>query len=102
MAQRYKITRGFEENRTSEQTISLEESKQYFAFKIGFTYTNVYTVKGETTMSIDGEFFMWDYNGTSIPFRHYDGDIYVSGTNPAVIPMVIEVASELVADVVEE
>ncbi|MGW9124017.1 hypothetical protein ACWGPW_03330 [Paenibacillus chitinolyticus] len=103
MSQRYRITRAFQENGNSAKTISLEECKQIFSSKADFTYTTVFTVKGSTSMSIEGDFFIWSYDeDTQIPFRHYDGDLYVSGTNKVVIPAVIEVASELGADVQEE
>ncbi|MBH5320341.1 hypothetical protein I6N90_21345 [Paenibacillus sp. GSMTC-2017] len=101
MSKRYKITRSLQENGDLEQTISLEECKTYFASKPDFTYSSVFTVTGATTMSIDGDFFMWSYGEVKIPFRYYQGDIYVSGTNEAVIPMMLEVASELVADITE-
>jgi hypothetical protein len=101
MSKRYRITREFQENGPSARTISLEECKQYFADKPDFAYTPVFTVTGSTTMSIAGDFFMWSFGETKIPFRHYEGDIYVSGTNDAVIPKMIEVAGELEADVVE-
>jgi len=101
MSQRYRITRALQENGNLEQTISLDECKQYFSSKADFTYTSVYTVTGSTSMSIDGDFFMWNYIDTQIPFRYYQGDIYVSGINEAVIPMMIEVASELIADIQE-
>ncbi|MGG4142503.1 hypothetical protein ABEW34_05170 [Paenibacillus algorifonticola] len=102
MSKRYRITRVLQNNDSSALTISLEECKQYFASKPDFSYTSVFTVKGATTMSIEGDFFMWSCGEASIPFRHYDGDIYVSGTNDVVIPKVIEVASELIADIVNE
>lgn len=102
MSQRYRITRSLQENGISEQTISLDECKQYFASKPDFSYTPVFTVTGATSMSIEGDFFMWSYNDSKIPFRHYQGDIYVSGTNEAVIPIMMEVASELRADVLGE
>jgi hypothetical protein len=101
MSQRYRITREFQENGNSPQTISLEECKQYFASKPDFSYTSVFTVKGPTSMSIEGDFFMWSYGDIKIPFRYYEGDIYVSGTNEAVIPKMIEVAGDLRADVQE-
>ncbi|MDF2961277.1 MAG: hypothetical protein K0S39_3012 [Paenibacillus sp.] len=101
MSKRYRITREFQENGNSAQTITLEESKRYFMSKPDFSYTSVFTVTGNTSMSIEGDFFMWSYGDTKIPFRHYQGDIYVSGTNEAVIPKMIEVASELGADVLE-
>lgn len=44
---------------------------------------------------------MWSFGDTIIPFRHYQGDIYLSGTNEAVIPKMIEVATELGADVLK-
>ncbi|AOZ91298.1 hypothetical protein [Paenibacillus crassostreae] len=99
MNQRYRITREFQEIDISEKTISLEECKKYFEIKPDFTYTPVFTVTGATSMSIEGDFFMWSYGDIKIPFRYYQGDIYVSGTNEAVIPIMIEVASELRADV---
>lgn len=102
MSQRYRITREFQDKGHSGQTISLEECKQYFASKPDFTYTSEFKVTGATTMSIAGDFFMWSYNDKKIPFRHYEGDIYVSGTNAAVVPIMMEVAGELEADVLED
>jgi hypothetical protein len=102
MSNRYRLTRAFQENGSSEKTIALEECKQYFASKPDFSYTSVFTVTGSTSMSIEGDFFMWSYEDKKIPFRYYEGDIYVSGTNSAVIPIMIEIATELGADVVEE
>lgn len=103
MSQRYRITRAFRENHNSApaQTISLEVCKQYFTSKPDFSYTSEFTVKGSTSMTIEGDFFMWSYGDTKIPFRYYQGDIYVSGINEAVIPKMIEVAGELEADVLE-
>jgi hypothetical protein len=102
MSQRYRITRAFQESGKLSQTISLEECKRYFTSKPDFSYTSVFTVTGSTSMSIEGDFFMWSYGGDKmIPFRHYQGDIYVSGTIEAVIPRMIEVARELGADVLE-
>lgn len=101
MSQRYRITRSFQEN-AADQSISLEECKQYFASKPDFAYSPVFTVKGPTsTMSIDGDFFMWSYDDLQIPFRHYMGDLYVAISNEAVIPKMMEVASELRADLTE-
>ncbi|SFK78567.1 hypothetical protein SAMN03159341_101563 [Paenibacillus sp. 1_12] len=101
MSQRYRITRALQDNEDSAKTISLEECKQYFASKPDFSYTSVFTVTGSTSMSIEGDFFMWSFGSTEIPFRHYQGDIYVSGTNEVVIPKMIEIAGELGADVLE-
>lgn len=101
MNQRFRITRSMQENIT-EQAITLEECKDYFATKPDFTYTEVFTVKGtESTMSIKGDFFMWKHEDLEIPFRLYMGDIYVAVANEAVIPKMLEISSDLRADVVE-
>lgn len=102
MSQRYRITRTTLENSNLVQTITLEECKQYFASKPDFIYSTVFTAKGSTSMFIDGDFFMWSYGEIKIPFRHYQGDLYVSGTNAAVIPIMNEVADELGAKVLDE
>ncbi|MCR8644288.1 hypothetical protein NV379_16670 [Paenibacillus sp. N1-5-1-14] len=99
MSQRYRITREHQE--ISEKQISLEECKQYFETRPDVTYTSVFTVKGETTMSIEGDFFMWSYGELLIPFRHYEGDLYVSGANEAVVPFMMEIAGALRADIEE-
>jgi hypothetical protein len=101
MSKRYRITRDFQIQEDSPGPITLEECKQYFASQPDFTYTSVFTVKGETTMSIEGDFFMWSYGDRQIPFRHYQGDVYVSGAHDAVIPRMMEVASGLRADIAE-
>jgi hypothetical protein len=101
MSQRYRITRASQGNENSSQIISIEECKQYFTAKPDFSYTSVFTVTGSTSMSIDGDFFIWSYGNIKIPFRHYQGDIYVSGTHEAVIPKMTEIAAELGADVLE-
>ncbi|MBM7563871.1 hypothetical protein [Paenibacillus sacheonensis] len=101
MSQRYRITREIKSGGSQDAAITLEECKRYFGARPDFAYTSVFTVTGATTMSIEGDFFMWSHGSDRIPFRHYQGDLYVSGTNEAVIPMMLEVASELEADVVE-
>ncbi len=99
MSRRYRLTR---EMQPGSEPITLEECKTYFALQSDFTYSPVYTVTGAVTMSIDGDFFLWSLGGdTVIPFRHYQGDVYVSGSNDAVIPRMIEVASALHADITE-
>ncbi|NBD23157.1 hypothetical protein [Paenibacillus glycinis] len=100
MSQRYRITRELNEN-GEPKTITLEECMLYFGAKPEFSYTPVFTVTGPTTMSIEGDFFMWSHGEAKIPFRHYQGDIYVSGTNEAVIPKMMEVAGDLEAAVTE-
>ncbi|MNC75985.1 hypothetical protein D3C75_1276180 [compost metagenome] len=86
----------------AEQAITLEECKPYFAAKSDFIYSPVLTVKGpESTMSIDGDFFMWRYEGMEFPFRWYMGDLYVALSTEAIVPVMLEIATDLRADVVE-
>ncbi|MBJ6362619.1 hypothetical protein ACFOQM_15275 [Paenibacillus sp. GCM10012307] len=99
MNQRFRITRSMQE---TEQTISLEECQHYFASKPDFTYSQVLTVKGpDSTMSIEGDFFMWKLANAEIPFRLYMGDLYVAISTEAIVPKMIEIATDLHADVVE-
>lgn len=101
MSQRYRITRSLKET-GNVQDLTLDECKLLFESKPDFEYTSVFTVKGpESTMSIEGDFFMWSFGEVKIPFRLYGGDLYVSGSNEAVIPKMLEIASELEADIVE-
>lgn len=101
MSQRFRITRSMQQD-NAEPAITLEECKQYFAANPDFAYSQVLTVKGpESTMSIEGDFFMWKHEGTEIPFRLYSGDLYVALTTEAVVPVMLEIATELRADVVE-
>lgn len=101
MNQRYRITRTMQENNT-EQAITLEECKQYFSDKDDFAYSSVLHVKGpESIMSIDGDFFMWSHEGNEIPFRLFSGDLYVAISKEAVVPKMIEIATDLRADIIE-
>ncbi|MHA6484202.1 hypothetical protein ACX1C1_20110 [Paenibacillus sp. strain BS8-2] len=101
MSERYRMTRSFQEPQDTLE-ISLEECKQYFASKPDFAYMTSYTVAGPgATMTIEGDFFMWSVGELTIPFRHYMGDLYVAVTNEAVVPKMIEIASELSADLTE-
>ncbi|WP_017688589.1 hypothetical protein [Paenibacillus sp. PAMC 26794] len=101
MNQRFRITRSMHDS-NAEQFISLEECKLYFASKPDFTYSPVLNIVGaESTMTIEGDFFMWDLEGAQIAFRLYMGDLYVAISNEAIVPKMIEIATELRADIVE-
>ncbi|URJ62601.1 hypothetical protein [Paenibacillus polymyxa] len=101
MNQRFRITRSMQENPV-ERSISLEECKDYFASQPDFSYSRELIIQGtESTMSIEGDFFMWKYADVEIPFRHYMGDVYVAISNEAVVPKMIEIATDLQADVVD-
>lgn len=101
MNQRFRITRTMNAN-TSDQEISLEECQAYFSSKADFTYQTVLTVKGEeSTMSIEGDFFMWKHGEALIPFRHYMGELYIAVSHQEIVPLMIGIAADLRADIVE-
>ncbi|SDC65509.1 hypothetical protein SAMN05428987_2195 [Paenibacillus sp. CF095] len=101
MNQRFRITRSMQES-NAEQSISLEECKLYFETQPDFTYSPVLNIVGaESTMTIEGDFFMWDLEGAQIAFRLFMGDLYVAISNEAIVPKMIEIATELRADIVE-
>ncbi|MNN90127.1 hypothetical protein D3C81_2080290 [compost metagenome] len=52
-------------------------------------------------MTIDGDFFMWRLGDAEIPFRLYMGDLYVALSTEAIVPKMLEIATDLRADVVE-
>lgn len=101
MNQRFRITRSMQENH-AEPAISLEECKDYFATHSDFAYSQTFTVKGpDSTMTINGDFFMWKLEESEIPFRLYSGDIYVAVSHEAVVPKMVEIATDLHADIME-
>lgn len=101
MNQRFRITRSMQPE-SSDHDISLEECQAYFSSKTDFTYQPVLTVKGEeSTMSIEGDFFMWKHGEALIPFRHYMGELYVAVSHQDIVPLMIEIAGDLHADIVE-
>lgn len=101
LSKRYRITRAMSHSGKTDAAISLEEAKTYFATQADFTYTSQYTIKGPTTVSIEGDFFMWTNGSKQIPFRHFQGDLYVSGTDEAVVPRMQEIARAFDADIME-
>ncbi|PJN55283.1 hypothetical protein PAEVO_20040 [Paenibacillus sp. GM2FR] len=101
MNQRFRITRSMQPN-SNNQEISLEECQSYFSSKDDFTYQTVLTVKGEeSTMSIEGDFFVWKHGEALIPFRLYMGELYVAVSHQELVPLMIEIATDLRADIVE-
>lgn len=101
MNQRFKITRSMQEN-NPEQSISLEECKAYFTSRPDFTYsTELHIVRAESTMTIQGDFFMWEHEGQQFPFRLYMGELYAAISNEAIVPVMMEATSHLHGDIVE-
>ncbi len=98
---RFRITRSMKQVGEGQE-ISLEECKAYFAARADFAFQSVLTIKGpDSTMSIEGDFFMWTHGEAQIPFRHYMGDLYVAISHEEIVPVMIQIATDLQGDIVE-
>jgi len=101
MNTRYRITRNPHDEQC-ENTISLDECKAFFSNQSDFLHAEEYFVRSnETVMKIKGEFFMWQVEGTEIPFRYFDGDVYVSVSHEIIYHKMLEVAEGLNARYIE-
>lgn len=100
MNPRYRITRNPEGDQQAQ--LSLEECQAFFSDQPDFLYTREYVVRsGDTTMTIEGDFFMWQAGGASIPFRYYEGDLYVAVSHELIFQRMVEVAQALEAQYLE-
>ena len=52
-------------------------------------------------MKIKGHFFMWQLEQATIPFRFYEGEIYVAVSHPIILEKMMEIARQLEAVYVE-
>ena len=99
MNTRYKITRLDEQGNPS---LSLEECQDYFAKQPDFTYSDSFSSSQDgVQMKIKGHFFMWQLENVQIPFRFFDGEIYVAVAHPIILDKTMEIARQLEALYVE-
>ena len=99
MNTRYKITRLDKEG---NPTLSLEECKNFFAKQPDFTYNDAFGASQDGVhMKIKGHFFMWQVENVQIPFRFFEGEIYVAISHPAILSKTTEIARQLDAVSVE-
>ena len=95
MNTRYKITRLDQEG---NPTLSLEECKAVFVAQPDFLYSEEFGASQDGVhMKIKGHFFMWQVENVQIPFRFFDGEVYVAVSHPAVLDKTIEMARLLEA-----
>ena len=100
MNPRYRITRNPEGDSTGRLT--LEECTAFFSEQPDFLYTKTYTVQsGGTTMTVEGDFFMWQVAGGQVPFRLYEGDLYVAVSHEVIYQKMLEIAEALGAQYVQ-
>ena len=100
MNKRFKITKLDEQQ---NPTITLEQCKEYFATLPDFTYEDAFISKNKegVTMTIKGDFFMWQIQDVSFPFRLFDGEIYVAVSHPIILEKVEQIATYLQAEYIE-
>lgn len=100
MNKRFKITKL---DAQQYPTLTLEQCKAYFATLPDFTYEDAFVSKNSegVTMTIKGEFFMWQIQDISFPFRFFDGEIYVAVSHPMIMEKGQEIADDLQADFIE-
>ena len=102
MNPRYRITKSTTEAEDQQVVLSLEECQVFFSTQPDFLYTREYVVRsGDTTMTIEGEFFMWQVGGKQVPFRYFEGDLYVAVSHELIYHKMVEVAQALDAQYVE-
>jgi hypothetical protein len=99
MNKRYKLTRL---NDLNEPTITLEESIELFQTQPDFMYAEEFSATQDgVQMKIKGHFFMWQVEGIQIPFRFFDGEIYVAVSHPAILERAEHLAMLLQASLIE-
>ena len=99
MNTRYKITRL---DAQGNPMLSLEECQSFFATQADFAYHDAFSSsQNGVHMKIKGHFFMWQIEKIQIPFRFFDGEIYVAVSHPAVLEKTKEIARLLEAGYVE-
>lgn len=101
MNTRYRITRDADGNHP-DKAITLDECKSYFATQADFVYAEQYSVRSaDTTMTIPGDFFLWQLGEVTIPFRYYDGDLYVAVSHEIIFQRMLEIVEHLNAQYIE-
>ncbi|UHA75160.1 hypothetical protein [Paenibacillus sp. 481] len=101
MNTRYRITRNADGNHP-EQNISIDEYKSYFGTQPDFEYAQQYSFRSaETTMTIPGDFFLWHVGEATIPFRYFEGDLYVAVSHEIIFQKMLEIVEHFDAQYIE-
>ena len=99
MNTRYKITRL---DAQGNPTLSLEECQSFFAMQSDFAYNDSFGASQDGVhMKIKGHFFMWQLENVQIPFRFFEGEIYVAISHPVILEKTVEIARQLEANYIE-
>ena len=99
MKTRYKISRL---DAQGNPTLTLEECHNYFSTQPDFEYNESFGASQDGVhMKIKGHFFMWQLEQATIPFRFFDGEIYVAVSHPIILEKTMEISRQLEAVYVE-
>lgn len=100
MNKRFKITRL---NEQGEPTLTLAECQTFFATQPDFEYKESYTASSKegVHMTLKGDFFMWQVGEVEIPFRMFDGEIYVAISDDVIMQKMVTLAEGLQAEYIE-
>lgn len=92
------ITRAEYWTESEECPITLEELQTYFQSKPDFHHSNSFSSTGPVSLTIAGEFFIWNYSGTPIPFHFWNGQLIVANPDEEVVAKMKEIAVGLNAN----
>ena len=99
MNTRYKITRL---DKDGNPLLTLEECQSFFTTQPDFQYHDSFSVTQDgVNMKIKGHFFMWQVENAQIPFRFFEGELYVAISHPIILEKTKEIARLLEAVYVE-
>lgn len=69
--------------------------------QISSTKIPLVQVQDGVHMKIKGHFFMWQLDNVNIPFRFFEGELYVAVSHPIVLEKTMEIARSLEANYIE-
>ncbi len=99
MNTRYKITRL---DAQGNPMLTLEECHDFFSTQSDFEYNDSFGASQDGVhMKIKGHFFMWQIENAKVPFRFFDGEIYVAASHPIILEKMMDIARRLEAVYVE-
>jgi hypothetical protein len=79
--------------------ISMEELQEYFRKKGDFEYSESISSTGPVTISMSGDFFIWNNGKCKVPFQFRKGRLDVSRPDDEILDKMVEIAADLKAKV---
>ncbi|MBU8914987.1 hypothetical protein BGM25_02880 [Bacillus sp. FJAT-29953] len=92
------ITRAEDWPESEEYPITLDELKEYFQTKKDFHYSTSFSSTGPVSLTIAGEFFIWNYGDTPVPSHFWNGRLIVANPDNEILAKMKEIALDLNAN----